>query len=149
MEEAGMTTDNSAKDANKPATQDYRKELHEMLDLALDRMGQKMGNPTTGHCPSFSERERLAHALGKEIGGFLLEKSVIHDLLLQENRLADHASCPTCQSFGPRARDKDGKLKKDEITLKTLVGSLMIDAPFYWCGKCRRFFSPLERPSEH
>ncbi len=119
-----------------------RNELLQMMDGMLERIKQKTGRQSDGHFPTITEREELVVALGKEIGEYLLEKSILMDPVLIEVLLAKECDCPKCHTPSKRKEDAEKKAKEESVMVNTAVGKLPFAAPIFGCQKCRRDFSP-------
>jgi hypothetical protein len=120
-----------------------RKELHQLVDAALERVFKQTGVQPDGHYADFTERESLAASLGKEFGECFLEAGLLKDPRCQEILKAETLPCPTCHIPSPRAVDKDGQPLTDEVQIETRVGTMPLSSPIFRCAKCRRNFSPL------
>jgi len=123
--------------------EEIRSELIQMMDGMLDRIKQKTGRQSNGHFPTFTEREDLVVSLGKEMGEYLLEKSILMDPALIEVLLAKECDCPKCHTPSKRKEDAEKKVKEESVMVNTKVGKLPFAAPIFRCQKCRRDFSPL------
>lgn len=120
-----------------------RKELHQLVDAALERVFKQTGVQPDGHYADFTERESLAVSLGKEFGECFLEASLFKDPRCQKILKAETLPCPTCHTPSSRAMGKDGQPLTDEVQIETRTGIMPLSSPTFRCAKCRRNFSPL------
>lgn len=120
-----------------------RKELHQLVDAALERVFKQTEVPPGGHFADFTERESLAVSLGKEFGECFLEASLLKDPRCQEILKAETLPCPTCHTPSKRAVDKEGRPLTDERQIETRAGIMPLSSPIFRCAPCRRNFSPL------
>jgi len=129
---------------NAESWQDVQRECHELLDGILRRMGEKRGFRPDGTIPSFGLREDLADRLGREIAGFLLEKSLAADRALQQQEILEKVPCPRCGKWASRLKDKSGAFRYERLMIESKVGPVPVDAPLFHCWKCRKNVSPLQ-----
>lgn len=132
-----------SKAASTDSWDEIRNELHQMLDGMLERVRQKTGHQSDGHFPTLTEREKLVVSLSKEMGEYLLEKSILMDPSLIKVLFAKECDCPKCHAPSKRKEDEEKKEKEESVVVNTAVGKLPFAAPIFRCQKCRRDFSPL------
>jgi len=128
----------------------------------LDRLEQKMGQKSReviqrmmlrtedGQNPydlDFSGREALAERLGKEVAAMLLDENLQYDLMAEVVQEASSWKCPRCGQDCPSHRDEHGNDAYEDAEIKTKVGKTPVKLRLFWCGKCRKVFSPL--PTAH
>jgi hypothetical protein len=88
---------------------------------------------------TFSQREDMACALGKELSLWLLEKHVAGDLHV---RPADEPppSCPKCGRASRRLTPSDQELPQRQLT--TAAGEVTLHREQWRCATCRVAFFP-------
>ena len=121
-----------------------RQKLYRKVDESIDRLIEPDGKG--GQSPyemDFSGREALAEQIGKEFAAMALGENLLQDLWLEIVEEATHWNCPKCDRESPRRTDNKGKNLYDEVDLKTKVGVVSLRLPQFYCGRCRRLFSPL------
>jgi hypothetical protein len=134
-------------DTARPSWAETKEEYRQLTEEILERIRQRMGIRPNGQFWSFAQREALAEELGREVGGFLLEKGIALDSALPESTQAEKADCPYCHRSVSRAKDKSGKPRTEHLLLETKVGKVPVETALYCCWKCRRVFSPYGKPS--
>jgi hypothetical protein len=88
---------------------------------------------------TFSQREEMACALGKELSVWLLEQHVAADLHV---RPPDEPApvCPKCGRAGQRLTQPDKELPKRQLT--TAAGEVTLQREQWRCATCRVAFFP-------
>jgi len=132
-----------SKAASTDSWDGIRNELLQMMDGMLEKIKQKTGRQYDGHFPTLTEREELVVSFGKEMGEYLLEKSILMDPSLIELLRTKECDCPQCHTPSKRKEDAEKKAKEESVMINTAVGKLPFAAPIFRCQKCRRDFSPL------
>jgi len=94
---------------------------------------------------TFTEREDVACALGKELAAFLLEEHAAADGQVRpsENR---PPCCPKCQEPGERLTKPTEKLPERELT--TRAGEIKVRREQWRCKKCRIVFFSVRPQAE-
>jgi hypothetical protein len=108
-----------------------RQELHERFDQWLDILEEQMKEPK----PTLEQITRAVWQARQELTGSLTEA------LVQQRYRTEHAqrtaSCPQC-GRGVAARAVVSR------TVETLVGSVALDRPYFYCVPCGQGFFPLD-----
>jgi hypothetical protein len=86
---------------------------------------------------TFTEREDMACALGKELAKFLLEEHVVVDAQVRPNAKRPPC-CPKCQQPAERVTKRDEPLPERELT--TRAGEVKLQREQWRCRKCRIVF---------
>lgn len=109
----------------------FREECHRQLDLFLDALEPQMSqsHPTLEALTAaiFSRRNNLMGELTA-----LLVKQTHADLIEQE-----YTTCPHCGK-ALKARGKHPR------TVETLIGSINLERPYFYCIDCQQGFHPLD-----
>ena len=118
-----------------------RKDREALRERWLQRAGtafeRMFAEAQQEHLVTFTEREDLACALGKELAAFLLEEHVAAD---HQVRPSDKQApcCPKCQQPGQRLTKPHAKLPERELTTRT--GDIRLRREQWTCKKCRIVF---------
>ena len=113
----------------------FRQQLHQQLDLFLDDLEAEMDS-SQGTMPSLFELSTLVRQQRGALTGSILHAYVSQrygSYLVQEQ-----AMCPGCGRWlsARPARPR---------TVETLVGSLTLERPYFYCEGCRQGFYPLDQ----
>jgi len=108
-----------------------RQELHDRFDRWLDELEAGLSEPQ----PTLTEVTRVVWDLRQSLTGSLTEAIILHRH--QHTREQSHARCPQCE----RVVKTRGLVHR---TLETLVGSVEVRRPYFYCGTCCCGFSPFD-----
>jgi hypothetical protein len=86
---------------------------------------------------TFTEREDMACALGKELAAFLLEEHAAADGQVRPSEKRP-PRCPKCQQIAKRLKKQNEKLPERELT--TRAGEIQLRREQWQCKKCRIVF---------
>jgi hypothetical protein len=116
------------------AEQTFRSQVHQQIDVFLDRLEEQMDTQEEDSPPLWELTETVRReraALTGSIVQAYVEK-VYGDYLQQAE-----ARCPHC-SHSLNAR------KPEPRTVETLVGPVTLPRPYFYCRRCRYGFYPLD-----
>lgn len=110
---------------------ELRQRLHERLDQWLDRVEERVMEPK----PTLEQLTQAVWELRQELMGGLTEE-ILHHRYGAEGA-QQTASCPRCGRLvaarAPASR-----------TLDTLLGSVQVSRPYFYCTRCQYGFYPLD-----
>jgi hypothetical protein len=101
---------------------------------AFERM---FGQANQEQLVTFTQREDLACALGKELATFLLEEHASVDVLVRPTEKRPPC-CPKCAKPGQRMTKRNEKLPERELV--TRAGTVTLRREQWHCSKCRILF---------
>lgn len=118
----------------KRAEAGFRTEVHQGVDEVLDCLEARMSDWGSG-LPRLHE---LTEAVRQERAGLsaTIVKAYIERVYGNYLR-QDRADCPQC-GRSLKVRGSRGR------TVETLVGSVSLERPYFYCGVCRKGFYPLD-----
>jgi len=112
-----------------------RAEVHAMVDEMLDGMDDDL-NRRGGQRPRLRD---LGASLGRRRGALM---DALLDVLVREHYAdllaQDVAPCPRCGRCVRREKDRRTR------TVETLMGSITLARPYFYCRRCRMGFAPLD-----
>src|SRR6266850_4469072 len=108
-----------------------REQLHTRFDQWLDRLEEHLPEPA----PTLAAVTETVWQLRQELTGGLSETIVKHAHLGEHNR--QQATCPQCDRL-LKARDHVQR------TVETMVGSVELERPYFYCRACRLGVYPLD-----
>jgi hypothetical protein len=86
---------------------------------------------------TFTQREDMACALGKELAAFLVEEHIAVDVQVRPSE-KQPPCCPKCGQAGQRVTKQKEKLPERALT--TGAGTVTLRREQWRCQKCRRVF---------
>jgi hypothetical protein len=108
-----------------------RQRLHERFDQWLDRLEERLHEPT----PPLSAVTETVWHLRQELTGCLTETIIAHAHVGEATR--HQTCCPQCHRL-VKARDLVPR------TVETMVGAVQIARPYFYCRACRLGVYPLD-----
>lgn len=108
-----------------------RQELHSRFDPSLDALEQRLPEPAT----TLAEVSDLVWQLRQDLTGGLTETLVTHAHAGEQSR--KQAPCPQCERL-VTARPAVAR------TVETMVGSVQLGRPYFYCRLCRKGFYPFD-----
>jgi Uncharacterised protein family (UPF0236) len=108
-----------------------RQNLHARFDQWLDALEQRLPEPET----TLAEVSDLVWQLRQDLTGGLTETLVRHAHAGEQSR--KQAPCPQCERL-VRARPAVAR------TVETMVGSVQLERPYFYCRLCRKGFYPFD-----
>ena len=118
----------------------------ERMEAAFERMFE---GKSQEELVTFTERENMAVAIGKELAAFLLEEHVAADPATAPAE-ATTTCCPKCGQAGRRVRQKGVQRREDlpKRTVRARAGDIPIHRERWKCARCRIVFFSVRRSSE-
>jgi hypothetical protein len=118
-----------------------RKDREALRERWLQRAGsafeRMFGQTNQDQLVSFTQREDMACALGKELAAFLLEEHASVDVQVRPMEKRPPC-CPKCAKPGQRVTKRNEKLPERELI--TRAGSVTLRREQWRCTKCRILF---------
>jgi len=111
---------------------EFRRQLHECLDEWLDALEEKVKEPK----PTLEHLTRAVWELRQELTGSLTE--AVLEQRWGAEQAQTRAPCPGC---GQEVEAR-GVVRR---TLQTLVGTMELARPYFYCVPCGQGFAPLDR----
>ena len=108
-----------------------RQELHARFDRWLDDLEARLPEPDV----TLSEVSDLVWQLRQDLTGGLTETLVTHAHAREQSR--KQAPCPQCERL-VTARPAVAR------TVETMVGSVQLERPYFYCRLCRQGFYPFD-----
>ncbi len=108
-----------------------RQELHARFDQWLDDLEARLPEPEV----TLSEVSDLVWQLRQDLTGGLTETLVTHAHAREQSR--KQAPCPQCERL-VTARPAVAR------TVETMVGSVQLERPYFYCRLCRKGFYPFD-----
>src|SRR5688500_13160666 len=108
-----------------------RQDLHARFDQWLDALEQRLPEPET----TLAEVSDLVWQLRQDLTGGLTETLVRHADAGEQSR--KQAPCPQCERL-VTARPAVAR------TVETMVGSVQLERPYFYCRLCRKGFYPFD-----
>jgi hypothetical protein len=126
-----------------------RKDRESLRERWLLRAGQvferMFAEANQDQLETFTEREDMACALGKELAAFLLEEHAAADHQVRPPE-KQPPCCPKCQKPAERATKQSEKLPERELT--TRAGEIKLRREQWHCKKCRVVFFSVRPQAE-
>jgi len=108
-----------------------RQELHSRFDQWLDDLEQRLPEPNT----TLAQVSEIVWQIRQDLTGGLTETIVTQAHASEQSR--KQAPCPQCDRL-LTARPAVAR------TVETMVGSLQLERPYFYCRTCRRGFYPFD-----
>ena len=119
----------------------HRKDRETLRERWLQRAGKSFermfGEASQDQLITFTQREDMACALGKELAAFLVEEHVAADAQVRPSEKRPPC-CPRCQQPGQRVTQKQEALPERALT--TGAGEVKLRREQWRCQKCRVVF---------
>ncbi len=112
-----------------------RGELHERFDRWLDSMEEKLPDKT----PSLEELPRTVFDMRQELTGVITES-----LVVQRYGQALKQQSMGCSQCGRTLRARQTASRR----MKTMVGKVSLQRPYFYCVQCEKGFYPLDEALE-
>lgn len=121
-----------------------RKDREALRERWLQRAGQAFermfGEGNQDQLVTFTQREDMACALGKELAAFLVEEHVSADAQVRPSEKRP-PGCPKCHQPGQRVTKAGAELEERSLTSK--AGEITLRREKWRCQKCRIIFFSL------